>query len=101
MRPKQRAHPRQSVKIRVLTASGEDQGEGTLVDISLNGALVESRDFRPRLGAPIKIIVPTKRGGSEEILGTVARHATRGFAIQFMQATALVRRIVELGKVDL
>ena len=97
-----RAHPRRSVEIRVLTASGEDRGEGTLVDISLNGAMIESKGFRPRLGAPVKIIIPTDRGtASEEVVGTVARHAKNGFAIQFMNATALVRRIVERGKVDL
>ena len=102
MRREQRAQPRKSVNFRVLTASGEDQGEGTLIDISLSGALIESRTVRPRLGAPVKIVISTDRGSaSVEIVGTVARHAQDGFAIEFAKTTRLIRRLVERGKVGL
>ena len=102
MRREQRAQSRKSVNFRVLTASGEDQGEGTLIDISLSGALIESSTFRPRLGAPVKIVITTDReSASEEIVGTVARHAPGGFAIHFAKTTPLVRRLVERGKLGL
>ncbi len=90
------------MNFRVLTASGQDQGEGTLVDISLSGALIESGAVRPRLGAPVKIVISTDRGSaSEEIVGTVVRHTPGGFAIEFSKVTQLVRHLVDRGKVGL
>ena len=102
MRHEQRAHPRRPVNVLVLTVSGEEKGEGTLVDISRSGALIESSAVRPRLGAPVKITI-SRAGGSApgEIVGTVARHAASGFAIHFAKVTPLVRRLVEHGKVGL
>ena len=97
-----RAHPRKPVNLFVLTASGAERGEGTLIDISLSGALIESSTLRPRLGAPVRVAIATAdESGAAEIVGTVNRHVAGGFAIQFAKATPMVRRLVERGKVGL
>ena len=97
-----RSHHRKPVNILVLTRSGEEQGEGTLVDISLSGALIESRTVRPRLGAPVKLRIPCADDQKpDEFIGTVTRHLSTGFAVRFSKATPIVRRLVNRGKVGL
>jgi hypothetical protein len=100
MRFEKRAAQRIAVHLSVLAISGKEQGDGKLVDVSLSGALIESSEIRPRLGAPVKITIPGAQQDSppREFLGTVARHAAGGFAIRFGKLSRSVIQLVEEGK---
>ena len=102
MRHEQRPQPRRLVNVWVRAASGEERGEGRIVNISLSGALIESSAIRPRLEAPITLTIWTAHASAVgEIVGTVARHAIGGFAVHYAEATPLVHRLVEHGNVGL
>ena len=80
--PDGRCAPRKQVRFAVGCGTGLHQDSASLVDLSLSGALLESRFFKPERGRTVRIRFP-----SFEVLGTVVRHTKGGFAIQFLQTT--------------
>ncbi len=80
--PDGRSAPRKQVPFTVLCGTGLQEGSARLVDLSLSGALLESKFLKPERGRTVRIRFP-----SFEVHGTVVRYTKGGFAIQFLQTT--------------
>lgn len=80
--PDDRSAPRKQVRFDVLCGTGLREESARLVDLSLSGALLESKFLKPDRGRTVRIRFP-----SFEVLGTVVRHTKGGFAIQFLGTT--------------
>lgn len=84
--PDGRSAPRKQVRVTVLCGTGLHEGSAHLVDLSLSGALLESKFLKPDRGRTARIRFP-----SFEVLGMVVRHTMGGFAIQFFRTTDKVK----------
>ena len=80
--PEDRSAPRKQVRFAVGCGTGLHEDSASLVDLSLSGALLESKFFKPERGRIVRIQFP-----SFTLLGTVVRHTKGGFAIQFLGIT--------------
>jgi hypothetical protein len=92
--PKRRSSPRKEVRLEFLCSSGLQKESTQLVNISLSGALLESRSLRPAEGSLVKIsFEPPEVNAPFEITGVVVRTTQNGFAIQPLTVT---NELVEL-----
>lgn len=78
----------------VLTSAEGESAQGTTVNLSESGGLVQS-SIRPRVGSLVKLSVAAQ--GEDHVLGgRVVRVAADGFAVQFLSHPDTARAIRRL-----
>ena len=82
-RPQRRRNARIRATFETLYSSGREEGAGALVDLSYRGALLENASFRPDLAAPVRLYVFVRPVDPFELVGSVVRHTSDGFAVEF------------------
>jgi hypothetical protein len=86
--PHRRVSPRKQVRLLACCRSGIETGSAQLVNISLTGALLESKWIYPVRGSLVKILFESPDIDAPiELTGMVVRYTQNSFAIQFLTVT--------------
>ena len=94
-----RTNRRRSARIKTafetLYSSEREEGAGVLTDISYRGALLEDTSIRPGLAAHVRLYVFLRPVDPFELVGSVVRHTSDGFAIEFEKLDPETRSLVD------
>jgi hypothetical protein len=90
------------IPLEIHYSFGRSEGVGVLADISYSGALIEDTAMRPKIGTSIILYVYLKPPSAFEaatpfeLTGSVVRHSSAGFAIEYEDIVDPdVRRMVD------
>ncbi len=99
-RKEQRDSDRVVANFECLCSGFRRKGRGLLVDISDSGALVEEVSFLPVRGELIGLAIEIPVVGSRLLIGWVARHTDKGFAIEFDESSPDTKQLAkEIGAI--
>lgn len=90
-----RTHPRFQTKFDVLCSAGENEGSGTLVNISRSGARLDTASHLPELGTKVRLYIFIQPVCPFELAGEVVRCDGTTFAIQYNNLDPEVGRLVD------
>jgi len=90
-----RNHPRFRTRFDVLCSTGEQEGAGTLVNISRSGARLDSTSMLPEIGTKVRLYVFIQPVCPFEIAGEVVRHEGSTFAIRYGNLDPEIGRLVD------
>ncbi len=86
---------RRDARIRTQFETLSASGTAVLTDISYSGALLGETSVLPDVGSEITIYVFLQPVDPIELTGNVVRHTENGFAIEYKDVNADVRRLVD------
>jgi len=91
------ADKRRAARIRTrfetADSAGREDGTGILAKISYSGALLTETSLQPRIGSQVRIYILLSE--PFEVVGKVARHVERGFAIEYSDLDPELRCLIE------
>jgi hypothetical protein len=90
-----RNHPRFRTKFDVLCSTGDEEGAGTLVNISRSGARLDSVTRIPDLGTKVRLYVFIQPVCPFELAGEVVRHEGTTFAVRYSNLDPEIGRLVD------
>lgn len=90
-----RNHPRFGTRFDVLCSSGEQEGSGTLVNLSRSGARLDCVTHMPEIGSKVRLYVFIQPVCPFELAGEVVRHEGTTFAIRYNNIDPEVGRLVD------
>ncbi len=94
-RPQRRRNARVRAKFETLYSSGRQEGAGVLTDISYRGALLEDASLRPDLADYVRLYVFVRPVDPFELVGSVVRHTSDGFAVEFEKLDPETQSLVD------
>ncbi len=86
---------RRDARIRTQFETLSASGTAVLTDISYSGALLGETSTKPGVGSLITLYVFVQPVDPIELAGEVVRHTENGFAIEYKDVNADVRRLVD------
>lgn len=90
-----RREARVKTAFETLYSAERVEGAGVLSDISYQGALLNEASGKPAVGAHVRLYVFVRPVAPFELVGSVVRHTTNGFAIQFEKLDAETKSLVD------
>ena len=90
-----RKSPRFKARFDALYSSGAREGAGVLAEISYAGVRLEETSIRPELGTRVVLYIFVRPVQPFELVGHVARHTERGFALSIDPPSAEIRYLVD------
>ncbi len=90
-----RIEPRYQGRYKVVFRTHEEQGSGTLHDISMSGARVDEASMQPKPGARLRLeFAPRADCLPVEVLAHVVRECGSGFAVEFSALDPRMKRLL-------
>jgi hypothetical protein len=90
-----RNHPRFRTRFDVLCSTGEQEGAGTLVNISRSGARLDGASVAPAIGTKVRLYVFIQPVSPFELAGEVVRQDGSTFAIRYSNLDTEIGRLVD------
>ncbi len=90
-----RNDPRYRGRFKVVFRTDDEQGSGTLHDISMSGARVDEASMQPKPGARVRLeFAPRADCLPVEVLAHVARECGSGFPVEFSALDPRMKRLL-------
>ena len=80
-------------RFETVYSAGREDGTGILANISYSGALLTETSLQPRIGSQVRVYILLSE--PFEIVGKVARHVERGFAIEYSDLDPELRCLID------
>ncbi len=90
-----RNHPRFRTRFDVLCSTGEQEGAGTLVNLSRSGARLDGASVLPAIGTKVRLYIFIQPVSPFELSGEVVRQDGSTFAIRYSNLDTEIGRLVD------